>query len=149
MDNKEMMENLQKSLKWNQAINLILVALIICLLGGGYFVFQKVTPVIELVPEIKASLETLKQIDYEALNEAIGALDVEAINKALDSLDVDGLNAKIEEMDMESLNKALEGLDTEEMTEAMENLNNAVDKLEKIGESLSALGEWFRTKFNF
>ncbi len=161
MENQEMMEKLQKTLKVNRYINIFLVALMICLLLGGYLVVQKITPAIEMVPEIQASLETLEQIDYEALNQAIEDLDVKAlnekieqldvaaINEALGKLDMEALNAKIDALDVESLNEALEGLDTEELTEALENLNNAVDKLERIGESLGALGEWFGGKFNF
>ena len=152
---------------------IFLAALMICLLAGGYFVIQMITPAMELLPEVRTSLKALEQIDYQALNqtiedldvkalnekieqldiqvlnEKIEQLDVEAINKALDELDVDELNAKIDELDIESLNAVLEGLDTEEMTETMENLNNAVDKLEEIGETLSTIGDWFKNKFNF
>ena len=131
MENGEMMEKLQKSLKVNRCINLILVALMIVLLLGGYLLWQKITPVISAVEGIRSSLKYVEQIDYEALNRTISALDMEELSAKLDALDVDALN------------DALEGLDTEELSEAMENLNNAVDKLEKIGESAGAIGEWF------
>ena len=161
MENREIMEKLQKSLKINRYINLLVAALLICVLVGGYLVVQKITPAIGMLQEIRSSLKTLEQIDYqalnrtleeldmEALNEKIEQLDVVAINEAIDGLDIDTLNAQIDALDIESLNDALEGLDTEEMTEAMENLNNAVDKLEDIEASLKSIGDWFNSKFNF
>ena len=161
MENQEMMEKLQKSLKINHYINLFVAALLICVLVGGGLVVQKITPAIAMVQDVRTSLHALEQIDYQALNtmlkeldvqalnEKIDQLDVVAINEALSSLDIDTLNAQIDALDIESLNDALEGLDTEEMTEAMENLNNAVDKLEDIEASLKSIGDWFNKKFNF
>lgn len=161
MENQEMMEKLQKSLRINRFINLLVAALLVCVLVGGYFVVQKITPAIGMLQEVRISLKTLEQIDYQALNETLEALnmealnekieqlDVVAINEALAELDIDTLNAKIDALDIEGLNAALEGLDTEEMTEAMENLNNAVDKVEDVGESLKSIGDWFQSKFNF
>ncbi len=149
MENQEMMEKLQKSLKINRYINILVAVLLICLLVGGYFVVQKITPAISAVQEMKNSIKVLEQIDFQELNRLMEELDVEAMNKAIAGLDLDGLNEKIDSLDMESLNDALEGLDTEELTEALENLNNAVDKLEDIGKSLSTVGQWFQNKFNF
>ncbi|MBQ8822553.1 MAG: hypothetical protein IJZ82_07915 [Lachnospiraceae bacterium] len=149
LENQEMMEKLQKSLKINRYINLFVAALLICLLVGGGMVVYKITPAISAVQEMQISLKTLEQIDFQELNRLLTSLDVEAMNKAIAGLDVDGLNEKIDSLDVESLNEALEGLDTEELTEALENLNNAVDKLEKIGESLAVVGDWFKSKFNF
>lgn len=137
MENEKMMEKLQKSLRVNRCINLILMALMICLLVGGYILYNKIIPVISAVQDIRITLKYVEQIDYEALNQTIEALDVE------------GLNEKLEQLDVEAMNEALNGLDTEELTEALENLNNAVDKLEKIGKGLNVAAEWFKDKFNF
>ncbi len=132
-----MMKKLQKSLMINRFCSLLVAVLMICLLVGGYILYQKITPVISAVQDIRSSLKYAEQIDYEALNQTISALDMESLNEKLDALDV------------ESLNEALEGLDTEELTEAMENLNNAVDKLERLGESVSAIGQWFGDNVKF
>lgn len=149
MENQEMMEKLQKSLKMNRYINLLVVALLICLLLGGVAFAVKITPAISAVQKMQESLKVLEQIDFEALNELAEEIDVEAMNKAIAGLDMEGLSEKMDALDVESLNDALKGLDTEELTEALENLNNSIDKLEKVGESLSAVGDWFKSKFNF
>lgn len=137
MENEKMMEKLQKSLGVNRCINLILMALMICLLVGGYILYNKITPAIIAVEDIRSSLKYVEQIDYEALNQTIEALDVEELNEKIDQLDV------------EALNEALNGLDTEELTKALENLNNTVHKLEDIGQGLDTAAEWFKEKFNF
>ena len=144
-----MMEKLQKSLKVSRFLNLIMIALMICLLVGGYLVVQKITPAIGTLQEIQTSLKVLEQIDYQALNETLGELDVQALSEAIEQLDMDALNAKIDALDIESLNEALEGLDTEALSEALKNLNSTVDKLEKLGESFSSLGDWFGNKVKF
>ena len=136
-ESQKMMEKLQKTLIINRFIQLILIVLLVCVLVGGYMVVRIITPAMELIPEMRSSLQNLEQIDYQALNQTINELDVAALNE------------KIEQLDVENLNEALENLDTEELSEAMENLNNTVDKLEKLEESLSAIGDWFRNKFNF
>ena len=74
---------------------------------------------------------------------------METLNKAIASLDMAGLNEKLDKLDVESLNDALNDLDTKELSEALENLNNAVDKLEKVGETLGSVGQWFKEKFKF
>lgn len=149
MENQEMMEKLQKSLKINRILNVILITLMICLLAGGYFVVQKITPAMGILQEVRTSLQALEQLDYQALNQTLAELDVEALNEKIEALDMEILNEKLEQLDVDNLNELLDGLDAEEMSEALENLNNAVDKLEKVEENLGALGEWFNSKFKF
>lgn len=149
MENQEMMEKLQKSLKMNRYISLIVAALLICLLVGGGIFLNRITPAISAIQEMQVSLKVLEQVDYEALNSTIEGLDIETLNATIQSLDMETLNEKIDSLDVEALNDALNDLDTRELSEALENLNNAVDKLEKVGETLGGVGQWFKEKFKF
>lgn len=85
--------------------------------------------------------EQLSVLDVVAINDAIDSLDIEAINEIINGLDIDAINEIIEELDVAAITEAIEGLDTEELTKTLENLNNGIEKLKKVADTLSAIGD--------
>ncbi len=83
----------------------------------------------------------LSELDVAAINDAVDSLDIDAINEVINSLDIDAINEAINGLDVAAITEALEGLDTEELTQTLENLNNGIDKLKKVVDTLTALGD--------
>ena len=83
----------------------------------------------------------LSELDVAAINDAVDSLDIDAINEVINSLDIDAINEVINGLDVAAITEALEGLDTEELTQTLENLNNGIDKLKKVVDTLTALGD--------
>lgn len=83
----------------------------------------------------------LSELDVAAINDAIDSLDIDAINEVINSLDIDAINEAINGLDVAAITEALEGLDTEELTQTLENLNNGIDKLKKVVDTLTAWGD--------
>ncbi len=128
-------EKLRKELRINRIFSVITWILMLCILVGGYLVFQKAEG---YVKEIWPLVEELSTVDYAVLNETMGTLD-----DSLNAVDWEKVSEQLGALDMEAVNESLAGLDTEELMTALENLNAAADKLEKMGESLEPILSFF------
>ncbi len=107
---EEMMNSLRKELKVTRYCSLLVAVLLVVVIIGGVSVVNMLHPAILAVQEMQPVMEQMAELDVEMLN------------------------AKIEQLDIEGLNQAIAGLDTEEMSRALANINDAVEKLQEIGE---------------
>ena len=86
-ENHENLEKLRKELRMTRIFNSITSVLLICVLIGGFIIFSKMQDymdtAMQLVEELSAQL---KQLDMDALNEAIAGLNTEELSKALENL---------------------------------------------------------------
>ena len=86
-ENHQNLEKLRKELRMTRIFNSITAVLLICVLIGGFIIFSKMQDymdtAMQLVEELSAQL---KQLDMDALNEAIAGLNTEELSKALENL---------------------------------------------------------------
>lgn len=86
-ENHQNLEKLRKELRMTRIFNSITSVLLICVLIGGFIIFSKMQDymdtAMQLVEELSAQL---KQLDMDALNEAIAGLNTEELSKALENL---------------------------------------------------------------
>ena len=127
-------EKLAKELRATRIFCIISSLLTVCLLAGGFFVWNKVQPVISVLQEAKPVMEQLSELDVEEMNRTL-----EQVNVTLESVDWQQVSEALGELDVDAINEAVEGLDTEELTKAVENLNKVVSVLEKWGNKWSSL----------
>lgn len=118
MENKvdvqeELINSLRKELKVTRYCSLFVAVLLVVVIIGGVSVVNMLRPAIEAVQEMQPVMAQMAE------------------------LDVDMLNEKIAQLDIEGLNQAIAGLDMEEVSKALANINDAVEKLQKIGEGFS------------
>ena len=86
-ENHQNLEKLRKELRMTRIFSSITSVLLICVLIGGFIIFSKMQDymdtAMQLVEELSAQL---KQLDMDALNEAIAGLNTEELSKALENL---------------------------------------------------------------
>ena len=86
-ENHQNLEKLRTELRMTRIFNSITSVLLICVLIGGFIIFSKMQDymdtAMQLVEELSAQL---KQLDMDALNEAIAGLNTEELSKALENL---------------------------------------------------------------
>ena len=86
-ENYQDLEKLRKELRMTRIFSGITSVLLICVLIGGFIIFSKMQDymdtAMQLVEELSAQL---KQLDMDALNEAIAGLNTEELSKALENL---------------------------------------------------------------
>lgn len=121
---EEMMQSLQKELKITRYCSLIAAGLLICVLAGGVYLANCMSPITKAVQEMQPIMEELGKIDVDLLNE------------------------KIAQLDMEGLNKAIEGLDTEELSKLLQNINEAAEMLEKVGDGFQSFSDSVSDSFS-
>lgn len=109
-DQEEMMNSLRKELKLTRYCSLFVAVLLVVVIIGGVSIVNILRPAVTAVQEMQPVMEEMAQLDVAMLNE------------------------KIAQLDIDGLNQAIAGLDTEEMSEALANINDAVEKLQALGE---------------
>ena len=85
--------------------------------------------------------DSIASVDWKMLNDNVASVDWAMLNDSIAQVDWKKVSAQLEALDVEALNEAVDNLDTEELTEALQNMNNAVDKLRAITDTLSSFGE--------
>ncbi len=113
MNQEEVVNALRKELKVTRYCTLFIALLLVLVIIGGVAVVNMFSPAITAVQEIQPVMEKMTDLDVEMLNE------------------------KIAQLDIDGLNEAIAGLDTEEISIALANINDAVEKLQEIGEGIS------------
>lgn len=153
--NEELVTKLRRELLWTRIFTVISSILMLCILVGGYLVVNRVigyekeirTYAQELqsnLEELTPVVEQLAQLDVDALNETLNQLNIVVaevdwamLSDSIASVDWEKLSQQISALDVDAINDAIEGLDTKEFSEALGTLNDTVEKLRAIGESLS------------
>ena len=115
-------------LRRTRVICLVLAVLMVLVLVGGGFFFRELRLVRE---QIEPMVEQISVLDIEELN-----LTLEEVNESLETVDWEQVAEALGKLDVDALNTAIENLDTKELTEALTKLNDAVDVLGKMGDSL-------------
>ena len=124
---EDVYESLRKELKVTRICCLIVAVLLVCVIAGGIYIANMMSPMVLAMQEIQPAIVKMEQIDVGVLNE------------------------KIAQLDIEGMNKMIQGIDTEEVMEALENVNEVMEKIEELQEgfesfsdSLSnSFGSWF------
>ena len=130
-------EELQKELKAlrrglliNRILNGVLLGVMLILLICGIRVVKLVTPVIDDVKQISATMEKLESLDLATLME-----DVNSIDAQLSSVDWTKVADKIDAIDMQAFNEGLntiKDIDVEQFGKAIENLNSIMTALKSL-----------------
>lgn len=135
---ENMMKKLRRELMFTRIMCMVSSALTILLLAGGVYLFgqvqtiaQQAQPVIEQVAavDVENVNQTLRQVRSSLENVDLKEV-ADTLKQAVDTLDG---------VDIEALNSAIEGLDTEELSRTLANLNDAVESLHKVEDSLNML----------
>jgi len=155
-----LIEDLRKELRKTRIFNCVVSALLVCVLvGAGFVAFrvhryvQKTQPLLERLEEVDYTMinDTLESIDWEQLQEQMNAVDWKGLSEQVASVDwkevADQINAvdwealsdQLEAIDVDALNAAIEGLDTETLTKTLENINEAAERINKLGDSWKSL----------
>ena len=135
---EQMIKKLRRELMFTRIMCMITSVLTILLLVGGAYLFRQVQVIAEQAQPV---MEQVAAVDVENVNETLRQVrtSLENVNlgEVADTLKqaVDTLN----EVDIEALNSAIEGLDTEELSKTLANLNDAVESLHKMEDSLNSL----------
>ncbi|MDE7322056.1 MAG: hypothetical protein K2N73_04890 [Lachnospiraceae bacterium] len=135
---EQMMKRLRRELIFTRIMCMITSVLTILLLAGGVYLFGQVQTIAKQVQPV---MEQVAAVDVENVNETLrqvrNSLEKVDLQEAADTLKqaVNTLNG----VDIEALNSAIEGLDTEELSKTLANLNDAVDSLHKMEDSLNLL----------
>lgn len=86
MENKQLI----KELRMTRIFCIISSLLTVGLLVGGFLVWDRVQPVISVLQEAQPVMEqlsqSLKELDVDAINEAVAGLDTEELTKAIENL---------------------------------------------------------------
>lgn len=114
---EEVMNTLRRELKITRYCSVFVAVLLVCVIAGGIYMANKIAPAAAALQEMQQTVEKLEELDVEMLNE------------------------KISQLDMEQLNQAIEGLDTEALSKALRSMNEAVEKLQKFGESFGSFSD--------
>ena len=80
---KEMLDKLPKELRITWILNGVLLFFMICVIGIGIYTVSKIQGFTE---EIKPAVETIAELDVEAMNKAMAGLDTEELSEALKTL---------------------------------------------------------------
>ena len=112
-------------------ICLVLAVLMVLVLVGGGFFFRELRLTRE---QMEPLVEQISALNMDELN-----LTLEEINETLETVDWDQVAQAIESLDVDALNTAIENLDTKELSEALAKLNDAVDALGRMRDSLKQM----------
>ena len=140
--NAQTTKKLLRELAVTRIMCLICSVLTILLLVGGAYLFSQVRDILEQVQPV---LEQVEAVDVDNVNEALMQIRTSLENIDLEHV-VETMEQAVEtlnEVDIEALNSAISGLDTEELSETLANINDAVDSLQKVEDSInSVFGRW-------
>jgi len=134
MDNMQqdnVIKQLRRELLLTRIFCMVSSVLTLGLLIGGFLFFQEVKGVIA---EVEPVVEQLAAVDIAAVNETMNN-----VNASLESVDWEQMSETLGELDAEALNEAVKNLDTEELSTALENMNDAVESMQKLSDSIKSI----------
>ena len=125
------LKRLRGELRMTRVICLVLAVLLVLVLVGGGFFFRE----LRLArAQMEPLVEQISALNMDELNHAL-----EEVIKTLETVDWDQVAQAIGSLDVDALNSAIENLDTKELSEALTKLNDAVDALGKMRDSLKQI----------
>ena len=136
--NEQLTKKLHKELIFTRIMCMISSILTILLLVGGAYLFGQVRVVLE---EVQPVLEQVEAVDVDNVNEALMQLRISLENVDLEQV-VETMDQAVEalnEIDIDALNSAISGLDTEELSETLANLNDTVETLQEVEDSIHSV----------
>lgn len=125
------MKRFRGELRWTRVICLVLAVLLVLVLVGGGFFFRELRLARE---QMEPLVEQMSALNMDELN-----LALEEVNETLETVDWDQVAQAIGSLNVDALNTAIENLDTKELSEALAKLNDAVDTLGKMRDSLKQI----------
>ena len=125
------LKRLRGELRMTRVICLVLAMLLVLVLVGGGFFFRELRLARE---QMEPLVEQISALNMDELNLALGE-----VNETLETVDWDQVAQAIGSLDVDALNTAIENLDTKELSEALAKLNDAVDALGKMRDSLKQM----------
>lgn len=135
---EQMIKKLRRELVFTRVMCLVTSVLTILLLIGGAYISKQVYVIMKQAQPV---LDQITAVDVGNVNETLRQVRI-----SLENVDLEQVAASMEqavemlnEVDIESLNNAISGLDTEELSKTLANLNDAVESLQKVEDSLGSL----------
>ena len=125
------LKRFRRELRITRVICLVLAVLLVLVLVGGGFFFRELRLARE---QMEPLVEQISALNMDELN-----LALEEVNKTLETVDWDQVTQAIGNLDVDALNTAIENLDTKELSEALTKLNDAVDSLGRMRDSLKQI----------
>lgn len=137
-ESEKLIRKLRRELLFTRIMCLITSVLTILLLvGGGYLLNQ----VRGIMGQVQPVLDQAAAVDIENVNATLRQVKVSLENVDLEQV-AEMMEQAVEtlnEVDIEALNDAISGLDTEELSRTLANLNDAVESLKRVEESLDKI----------
>lgn len=137
-ETEKLIKKLRRELVFTRIMCLVSSVLTILLLAGGAYLIEQVRVV---MVQVQPVLDQAAAVDIENVNEtlrqvrtSLAEVDLAEVAEMMEQA-VETLN----EVDFEALNKAISGLDTAELSRTLANLNDAVESLKKVEDSLNTL----------
>ena len=125
------MKRFRGELRRTRVICLVLAVLMVLVLAGGGFFFRELRLARE---QMEPLVEQISALNMDELN-----LALKEVNETLETVDWDQVAEAIGKLDVDALNTAIENLDTKELSEALAKLNDAVDTLARMRDSLKQM----------
>ena len=136
--NEQLVKKLQRQLAFTRIICMISSILTILLLVAGAYLFSQVRVILE---DMQPILDQVEAVDVDNVNETLLQIRTSLENVDLEQV-VETMEQAVEtlnEVDIDALNSAISGLDTEERSETLANLNDAVEALQEVEDSINAV----------
>ncbi|MDE5697312.1 MAG: hypothetical protein K2I96_07885 [Lachnospiraceae bacterium] len=137
-ESEKLIKKLRRELVFTRIMCLVTSVLTILLLAGGAYLFQQVKVI---MVQVQPVLDQAAAVDVENVNETLRQvrISLENVDLAQVAETMEQAVETLNEVDIEALNDAISGLDTEELSRTLANLNDAVESLQKVENSLNSL----------
>lgn len=137
-ESEKLIRKLRREPLFTRIMCLITSALTILLLAGGAYLLEQAKGI---MMQVQPVLDQAAAVDVENVNETL-----RQVRESLEDVDLEQVAAMMEqavetldEVDVEALNDAISGLDTKELSRTMANLNDAVESLRSVEDSLNRI----------
>ncbi len=137
-ESEKLIRKLRRELLFTRIMCLITSALTILLLAGGAYLLEQAKGI---MMQVQPVLDQAAAVDVENVNETL-----RQVRESLEDVDLEQVAAMMEqavetldEVDVEALNDAISGLDTKELSRTMANLNDVVESLRSVEDSLNRI----------
>lgn len=137
-ESEKLIKKLRRELAFTRIMCLVTSVLTILLLVGGAYLLKQVEGI---MGQVQPVLDQAAAVDVANVNETLRQvrISLENVDLAQVAETMDQAVETLNEVDIEALNDAISGLDTEELSRTLANLNDAVESLQKVENSLNSL----------
>lgn len=137
-NSEKLIKKLRRELVFTRIMCLVTSILTILLLVGGAYLLKQVKGI---MVQVQPVLDQAAAVDVENANATLRQVRISLENVDLAQV-AEMLEQAVEtlnEVDIEALNEAISGLDTEELSRTLVNLNDAVESLKQVEDSLNKI----------